>query len=67
MVESHDELITEIAKEIRLDRMGEDVKVEDEDDDDGGDVAASPVTVAPPLLLRPLLPHLRKSSRMKTL
>jgi hypothetical protein len=48
MVESRDELITEIAKEIRLDRMGEDVKVEDEDDDDGGDVAAPPVTVAPP-------------------
>jgi hypothetical protein len=46
MVESRDELITEIAKEIGLDRMGEDVEAEDEDDDNGGD-AAAPTTPAP--------------------
>jgi hypothetical protein len=50
MVESHNELNTEIAKEIGLDRMGEDVEDEgeDEDGDDGGDAAAPPVVVAPP-------------------
>jgi hypothetical protein len=53
MVESRDELITEIAKEIGLDHMGEDVKVEDEYVDDEGDVAAPPIVMAPPLLLRP--------------
>jgi hypothetical protein len=42
MVESHNELIMEIAKEIRLDRMGEDMEneEEDEDADDGGDATA---------------------------
>jgi hypothetical protein len=50
MVESRDELIIEIAKEIGLDHMGEDAKDEDEDEDgnDGGDVAAPPVVVAAP-------------------
>jgi hypothetical protein len=33
MVESHDELITEITKDIGLDCMGEDVEDEDEDED----------------------------------
>jgi hypothetical protein len=47
MVESRDELITEIAKEIGLDRMGEDAEAEDEDDNDGGDTATLPVAVAP--------------------
>jgi hypothetical protein len=44
MVESCDELIMEIARETGLDRMGEDVEVEDEDEDadDGGDAAAPP-------------------------
>jgi DNA-binding transcriptional MerR regulator len=47
MVESHNELIMEIARETGLDRMGEDVEdeEEDEDDDDGGDAAASPIPV----------------------
>jgi hypothetical protein len=45
MVESHDELIKEIAMKIELDHMGEDV----EDGNDGGDAAAPPVVVAPPL------------------
>jgi hypothetical protein len=67
-VESCDELITKIAKEIGLDRMGEDAEAEDEDDDDGGDAATPPITVVPPLLLRHLLlPYLRRSSWRKTL
>jgi predicted nuclease with TOPRIM domain len=62
MVESGDELIMEIAKETGLDRMGEDAEDEEEDEDvDGGGDATTP------LFLRPLLPHLRRSSRRKTL
>jgi hypothetical protein len=63
MVESRDELIMEIAKNTRLDHMGEDVEDEEEDEDagDGGDAAA-------PLLMRRLmLSHLRRSSWRKTL
>jgi hypothetical protein len=48
MIESHDELITEIAKEIGLDSMGEDVEDEDEDGNDEGDPTAPPIAVAPP-------------------
>jgi hypothetical protein len=48
MVESRDELITEITKEIGLDRMGEDAEAEDEDDDDRGDTATTPVAVVRP-------------------
>jgi hypothetical protein len=50
MVESHDELQMEIARETRLDRMGEDDEdeEEDEDTDDGGDAAALPAAVPPP-------------------
>jgi hypothetical protein len=47
MVESHDELLMEIAREMGLDRMGED-KEEEEDADDGGDVAAPPAAAPPP-------------------
>jgi hypothetical protein len=49
MAESRDELITEIAKETRVDRMREDTKdeEEDEDADDGGDAAAPPVPAPP--------------------
>jgi hypothetical protein len=48
MVESLDELITEIAKEIRLGCMGEGVEDEDEDKDgnNGGDATAPPIAVA---------------------
>jgi hypothetical protein len=48
MVESHDELIMEIAKETGLDCMGEDAEdeVEDEDADDGGDATTPLVDVA---------------------
>jgi hypothetical protein len=51
MVESRDELIMKIAKEIGLDRKGEDAKAED--DDDGGDATTSPVAVMPPLAPAP--------------
>jgi hypothetical protein len=49
MVESHNELLMEIARETGLDRMGEDAEdeEEDEDADDGGDAATPPV-LAPP-------------------
>jgi hypothetical protein len=48
MVESCNELITEVTKEIGLDHIGEDAKEEEEeDDDDGGDTAAPPTTTPP--------------------
>jgi hypothetical protein len=55
MVESHDELITEITKEIGLDHMGEDAEDEGEDEggNDGGDAAAPRIAVAPPPALAP--------------
>jgi hypothetical protein len=52
MVESRDELLIEIVRDMGLDRMGED---EDDDEEeevdahDGGDAAAPPATVPPPL------------------
>jgi hypothetical protein len=51
MVESHDELLMEIARETGLDRMGEDAEdeEEDEDADDEGDATAPPAAVPPPL------------------
>jgi hypothetical protein len=49
MVEFHDELITEIAKEIGLDHMGKYAKEEEDMDDDNGRDAATPPTAAPPL------------------
>jgi hypothetical protein len=45
MVESCNELIIEIAKDIVLDRMGEDAKA---NNDDGGDATAPAVAVTPP-------------------
>jgi hypothetical protein len=49
MVESRDELIMEITRETRLDRMGEDVEDEEEDEDaDNGGDAAAPLVPAPP-------------------
>jgi hypothetical protein len=55
MVEFRDELITEIAEEIRLDRMGEDAEDEDEDEDgnDGGDAIVPPAVVGPALAPAP--------------
>jgi hypothetical protein len=56
MAESHGELITEIAKETRVDRMREDTKdeeeEEDEDVDNGGDATAPLVPV--PLAAAPV-------------
>jgi hypothetical protein len=48
MVESHDELLMEIARETGLDRMGEDEE-EEEDADEGGDAATPPTATPPPL------------------
>jgi hypothetical protein len=49
MVKSHDELIMEIAKETKLDCMGEDSLDEEEDEDaDGRGDAAAPPVPAPP-------------------
>jgi hypothetical protein len=48
MVESHDELLMEIAREMGLNRMGEDDDEEEEDADDGGDATAPPANAPPP-------------------
>jgi hypothetical protein len=48
MVKSRGELIMEIAKETRLDRMREMSDDEDEDDDNGGDAVAPPAATLPP-------------------
>jgi hypothetical protein len=50
MVESRSELLMEIAREMGLDRMGEDEddEEEEEDADDGGDATAPPAAVPPP-------------------
>jgi hypothetical protein len=49
MVESHDELLMEIAREMGLDLIGEDEEEEEEEDaDDGGDAAAPPAAAPPP-------------------
>jgi hypothetical protein len=51
MVESRDELLMEIAREMGLDHMGEDKdeEEEEEDADDGGEAAAPPAAAPPPL------------------
>jgi hypothetical protein len=70
MVESCDELTMGITKETGLDSMGEDaddVEEEDEDADDGGDAAAPLLLWHHPLFICPLLRHLRRLSRKKTL
>jgi hypothetical protein len=46
MIQSHDELILEMAKEYGLNRMGENDDDEDEDHDDEGNVVA-PLSPAP--------------------
>jgi hypothetical protein len=50
MVESHDELLMEIARETGLDCLGEDDddEEEEEDVDDGGDAATPPAAMPPP-------------------
>jgi hypothetical protein len=49
MVESHDELLMEIAREMGLDHMceDEDEEEEEEDADDGGDATTPPPLVPP--------------------
>jgi hypothetical protein len=60
MIESHNVLLMEIARETGLDRMGDD-KEEEEDADDRGDAAAPPAAAPPPPA--PLLSHLRRSTK----
>jgi hypothetical protein len=50
MVKSRDELLMEIAREMGLDRMGEDEddEEEEEDVDDGGDATTPPPAAPPP-------------------
>jgi hypothetical protein len=60
MVESHDELLMDIARETELDCMGEDE--EDEEDAEDGVDAAAPL-LPHHHLLRPLLPRLRRSMK----
>jgi hypothetical protein len=52
MVESHDELLIEIARKMGLDCMGEDEdeEEEEEDADDGGDAAAPPPPTPPAIM-----------------
>jgi hypothetical protein len=52
MVESHDELLMEIARETGLECMGEDEddEEEEEDADDGGDATTPPAAAPPPLM-----------------
>jgi hypothetical protein len=45
MIQSHDELILEMAKEYGLNRMGENDDEEDEDDNDEGNTIAPPAPV----------------------
>jgi hypothetical protein len=51
MIQSHDELIMEMAEEYELNHMGENDNNEDEDDDDEGN------TIAPPAPAHAALPE----------
>jgi hypothetical protein len=57
MVESHDELLMEIARETGLDRMGEDEDEEEEDTDDEGDAVAPPAATPPTLAPLAVVPE----------
>jgi hypothetical protein len=57
MVESHDELLMEIARETGLVRMGEDEEEEEEDADNGEDATAPPATAPPPLTAHAVVPE----------
>jgi hypothetical protein len=60
MIQSHDEMIMEMANEHGLNRMGENDDDEEEDDNDGGDtVTPPPLLLCHPLSLRHLLLPLR--------
>jgi peptidoglycan hydrolase CwlO-like protein len=60
MVESRDELLMEIAREMGLDCMGEDEE-EEEDTDNVGDAAAPPAAAPPPPV--PLLSYRKRSTK----
>jgi hypothetical protein len=47
MIETHDELLMEMAEEYGLNHMGENNDKENEDNDDGGDATAPPAPVSP--------------------
>jgi hypothetical protein len=55
MVESRDELLMEIAREMGLDHMGE--EEEEEDTDNEGDAAAPPAAASPPPTPPTVLPE----------
>jgi hypothetical protein len=61
MVESRDELLMEIAREMGLDRMDEGEEGEEEETDNEGDVTAPPATAPPPPA--PLLLYQRRSMK----
>jgi hypothetical protein len=61
MVESRDELLMEITRETRLDRMDEGEGGEEEETDNKGDVAAPPAATPPPPV--PLLSYQRRSMK----
>jgi hypothetical protein len=61
MVESRDELLIEIAREVGLDRMGEDDDEEEEDANNGGDATPPPTAAPPPPA--PLLLCLKRSTK----
>jgi hypothetical protein len=61
MVESHDELLMEIARAIGLGHMGED----EDDEEDANDVGDATAPLLPRHhLLHHLLPRLRRSTKM---
>jgi hypothetical protein len=47
MIETHDELLMEMAEEYGPNHMGENNDEENEDNDDGGDATAPPAPVSP--------------------
>jgi hypothetical protein len=57
MVESRDELLMEIAREMGLDRMDEGEGGEEEETNDVGDVAAPPTAAPPPLAPPAVVPE----------
>jgi hypothetical protein len=63
MVESHDELVMEITREMGLDRMGEDEDDEEEEEDARTEEMPPHPLLPHHHLQRPLLPHLRRSMK----
>jgi hypothetical protein len=67
MVKCHDELLMEIARKTRLDRMGED-EDDEEDANDGGDAAAPPAAAPPPPMTLAAAPEeIDEEGPMKTI